>query len=380
MKSFLISILLLTFLYSTIQHAQDIKAKLAGHQAANGFTVVDDDDNVLFKVTGDGNVGINTNTPEGHFHIFGGPSNSATGKPIKLIAQNGTEEGGYILLKGGYGDIIGAGNGDGGQIMIEGGKDGGYGGNVHIYAGDGDQYGGDVNISTSSHYQLPGANKPEGTQSQIKVGDINIYTGGSNQEGGKIKIYTEHDNAGGSGIEIFTKGSDISPGSSILIETGRNGGEGANIDLKTTGGGDIVITPHSSNYFRLNGNGIYTGNWQQDSDERYKENIEPIKNSLDKITHLNPINFEWKKDEYPDKNFQDEKQIGLIAQEIEKILPELVRTDGEGYKSIDYTKINVFLIEAIKEQQKSIEELKKEVAELRNKLTNDLSLNTPSNN
>ena len=72
MKSFLISILLISFLYSTSLIAQDIKAKLAGNQATNGFTVVDDNEKTLLKVTGDGDVGVNTDNPEGLFHVEGG--------------------------------------------------------------------------------------------------------------------------------------------------------------------------------------------------------------------------------------------------------------------------------------------------------------------
>ena len=148
MKSFLISILLLTFLYSTNLFAQDIKAKLKGHEAEDGFTVVDDNEKTLLKVTGEGDVGVNTDNPSALFHVFGGSSNLANGKPIKIIAQDGTEMGGFILLQGGIGGINYA--GDAGRLIVEGGKENGYGGGIHILSGDGEDYGGGINIETSS--------------------------------------------------------------------------------------------------------------------------------------------------------------------------------------------------------------------------------------
>jgi ABC-type Fe3+-citrate transport system substrate-binding protein len=63
-------------------------------------------------------------------------------------------------------------------------------------------------------------------------------------------------------------------------------------------------------------------------------------------------------------------QIGIIAQEIEKILPQVVTTDKDGYKSVHYTAIIPVLIEAIKEQQKQIEELKQEISDIKLELNN----------
>ena len=79
---------------------------------------------------------------------------------------------------------------------------------------------------------------------------------------------------------------------------------------------------------------------------------------------LRGVQFEWNLEEYPDNGFREGKQIGLIAQEVEEVLPELVRTDNDGYKSLEYEKITAVLVEAIKEQQKQIEALKAAVAAL----------------
>ncbi|MFT4595150.1 MAG: hypothetical protein ACI85G_001073, partial [Psychroserpens sp.] len=65
-----------------------------------------------------------------------------------------------------------------------------------------------------------------------------------------------------------------------------------------------------------------------------------------------------------DKNFTETKQYGLIAQEIEQIIPELVNTDVEGWKSIQYTHLMPVLIEALKEQQQIIDSQKQDITNL----------------
>lgn len=69
---------------------------------------------------------------------------------------------------------------------------------------------------------------------------------------------------------------------------------------------------------------------------------------------LNGVTYHWRTDEFPQKNFTDSLQIGVIAQEVEKIYPHLVFTDTDGYKSVDYSKLTPILLEAIKEQQQMI--------------------------
>ncbi len=95
------------------------------------------------------------------------------------------------------------------------------------------------------------------------------------------------------------------------------------------------------------------------SDLRYKRNITSLNNSLDNILKINGVRYDFRKNEFPERNFSDKNQIGFIAQEIEKIYPEMVFTDEKGYKSVDYAKLTPVLVEAIKEQQKEIEILKK---------------------
>ena len=105
-----------------------------------------------------------------------------------------------------------------------------------------------------------------------------------------------------------------------------------------------------------------------DSDIRLKENIKPLEKNLEKVLQLKPSSFRWK--------IQDrENDIGLIAQDVEKVIPELVKEkssigktkeflDGDKHKTVDYSKLTTFLIGAVQEQQKQIDELKKKLEEL----------------
>jgi hypothetical protein len=89
------------------------------------------------------------------------------------------------------------------------------------------------------------------------------------------------------------------------------------------------------------------------SDKRVKENIKTIDNSLEKVNQLRGVEF--------NKIGEDKKSIGVIAQEIENILPEVVREDDKGMKSVAYGNITGILIEAIKELKSEVEELKKQI-------------------
>jgi hypothetical protein len=72
----------------------------------------------------------------------------------------------------------------------------------------------------------------------------------------------------------------------------------------------------------------------ESSDERYKKNIVTLQGALDKVLALRGVNYSWRTDEFPEKGFDSSKQMGLIAQEVEKIVPEVVSTDSKGYKSV----------------------------------------------
>lgn len=96
------------------------------------------------------------------------------------------------------------------------------------------------------------------------------------------------------------------------------------------------------------------------SDLRYKNNVRPISNALSKLQLLNGVTYRMNTTTFPEWQFDTTMQYGLIAQDVEKVFPELVKKiDAKGYKGLDYVKLVPILIEAIKEQQQQINELKK---------------------
>jgi hypothetical protein len=95
------------------------------------------------------------------------------------------------------------------------------------------------------------------------------------------------------------------------------------------------------------------------SDKNLKDNITPISNPIEKIQKIGGYEFDWIPTE--EAHSYEGHDIGVIAQEIEEVLPELVTTRDNGYKAVKYEKIVALLIEAIKDQQKQIDDLKSKI-------------------
>jgi hypothetical protein len=90
---------------------------------------------------------------------------------------------------------------------------------------------------------------------------------------------------------------------------------------------------------------------------RLKKNIEIISNALDKVIAMRGVTFNWKDSSMP------KRMMGMIAQEVQKVVPELVfQNEKDGYYGINYGESAGLLIEAIKEQQKVIQELSRSLS------------------
>ena len=100
------------------------------------------------------------------------------------------------------------------------------------------------------------------------------------------------------------------------------------------------------------------------SDVRYKKNIEPIVDALDKVKQLKGITYDWK-----DETNDPSRQMGFIAQDVEEIFPELVKTNGQGYKSMNYSKLVSVLVESVKELDEENQELDEENQSLEDRIT-----------
>jgi hypothetical protein len=130
--------------------------------------------------------------------------------------------------------------------------------------------------------------------------------------------------------------------------------------LNSTGGIEIVNNAYTAILFTFTNSGDFSasGNVTGYSDETLKDNIQTIPDALDKVIQLRGVEFDRNDIE------GNPHQIGVIAQEVEKIIPEVVITNDDGIKSVAYGNLVGLLIEAVKDQQKQINELKARLEEI----------------
>ena len=118
----------------------------------------------------------------------------------------------------------------------------------------------------------------------------------------------------------------------------------ATIDTSVVVGSGVTITTNGINVVGV----ITATDFNSASDLSLKTNIQSISNPIDKILQINGVTFNWRESNKP--------SVGIIAQEIEKVFPELV--NGENPKTVNYNGLIGLLIEAVKEQQTEINNLK----------------------
>jgi hypothetical protein len=137
------------------------------------------------------------------------------------------------------------------------------------------------------------------------------------------------------------------------------------LDLFVEGDVGIGTTEPGTDRLRVEGSACATGGWNTCSDLRFKEGVTSIGDALTKVVQLRGVSFNWKTHEYENKGFAEGEHFGVIAQEAEEILPQVVRESSAGEKAVAYAEIIPLLIEAIKTQQREIESLRSEIAELK---------------
>ncbi len=171
-----------------------------------------------------------------------------------------------------------------------------------------------------------------------------------------------------SGASAVRLGDDAANGIQWELQSTVIGGAGAlnisNIDSFTN---PITILANGyvgvgsvgpSEKLAVAGNICATGTIGVCSDARYKTNLREIPDALNKVKSLNGVFFNWKREEFPVMDFNAGNQIGFVAQELKQVLPEAVSLGSDGYYSVDYGRLTPLLVEAIKEQQKEIKELR----------------------
>ena len=124
--------------------------------------------------------------------------------------------------------------------------------------------------------------------------------------------------------------------------------------------GLLISGDFASHNVRVHGDFHANGNLTQNSDGRLKKDIQPLTNMLESVLKVEGKTYRWKEG----SSLSDDVDIGLVAQEVEKVFPELVVEDEQGYKGIAYSKLSVILLEAIKEQQGQIIFQQEQIREL----------------
>lgn len=210
-----------------------------------------------------------------------------------------------------------------------------------------------LNTSTVGNYEIRGVGGGGGA-TQADGGDdgfLRLSAGGGNSAGAQSSI----DLTGYSNVSDMLNNIVMRTAGTERLRIDNEGNVGIGISIPTV---------------RLQVNGdIIANSIAGSSDIRYKTNIRTVENALDKVKSLRGVYFNWNQKAFPAKEFTDKTEIGFIAQEVEKVLPEVVTKDKtpEEYRSVKYDKVVALLVEAIKEQQKQIDSLTVKVNKLAKK-------------
>ena len=164
------------------------------------------------------------------------------------------------------------------------------------------------------------------------------------------------------GFGSSAAGTNTKAKSAFSFVVGKYNDTTAVSSLFEVGNGTSEIARSNAMTVYSNGYVWIQGSLTQNSDARLKKNITPLPNPLLSIQRLNGYTYHWK-----DDNRDTTQQIGLVAQELQKVYPQLVTQKNDGVLSVNYIGLIPVLIESIKEQQKQIEELKSEMKQLKNR-------------
>src|SRR5262249_50413764 len=146
---------------------------------------------------------------------------------------------------------------------------------------------------------------------------------------------------------------------------------GGNVSIGTTSTtdklyvfGDIRVgTSGTNGCLKNNNGGTIIGTCS--SDARFKRDITPFANLLSRLVQLRPVYFYWRTGEFPDRHFGQAHEAGLIAHAVDNVLPELITEDAEGYKAVNYSKLPLLTLQAVKELKAENDQLKQENAAIK---------------
>ena len=166
------------------------------------------------------------------------------------------------------------------------------------------------------------------------------------------------------GLAVTNGGFIVGDGSNFVLETGAT----ARASLSLDTGNDVqfdslgVATAASGTSGEIRATNDITAFYS--SDVSLKENIHNISSPMDKVQNLNGVLFDWKQSFIDSKGGEDgyfmrKTDVGVIAQDVEKVLPEVVGTRPDGVKAVKYDRLCALLIECVKDLQLQVNDLKK---------------------
>ncbi len=280
------------------------------------------------------------------------PSQGNNGGGSIFTGSYGTGGGGGASAVGATGTASNGGNGGAGTASSITGTSvtyaGGGGGATQAGAGGTNGTGGAGGGGNGGTSGIDGPGS-SGTTNRGGGGGGASYAAGTGAIGG----------AGGSGIVVLRYLTNSTGQVDSLFVDSTSGNVGIGTTSPSTDKlvvvGDIRIGITGSNGCIENFAGTaLTGSCS--SDINLKKNIVPITGILDKFTQLEPVTYEWRSDEFPERHFGTDPVKGLIAQQVEQLFPELVGTDSNGFKTLDYgISLQVMSIEAIKEMNLNLD-------------------------
>jgi hypothetical protein len=315
----------------------------------------------------EGNVGIGTTSPENNLHVNGGMR--WAGGAVTPFAYSNIDAGGLYIEQAGS-----AGNPESERIRLQSAKGGGTCGGIsnpnfsQFYLDPTNGFAflksgsanGNVGINTANPQNnlhvnggmtWAGNTETPFAYSNIDVGGLYIEQAGSpnNRESERIRLQSSK-GGGTAGLNPNYSQFYLDPtyGFAFLA----SGTANANVGIGTANPGY---------HLHVIGDIAYTGSLYDLSDLRLKENILPIENAVGKVSSLNGVYFNYK------GQIKEKREVGVIAQDVEQVLPEVVGSDADGFKSVDYSKLTALLIEAVKAQQVQMEALQKRIEELENR-------------
>lgn len=356
----------------------------------DGAIVSINDGNIgnVHLVSGGGKVGVGMGSPQGTLDVFKGtnvaaglfrgssyPSRFAYSTTEDTYIRGGKDGGKVVINDLGIGDVLLAPDGRNVGIAIgtnaptatfDVGRGTGADGTA-IFRGT--KHVSHFNYSTNETTYIRGGKDG----SSVVINDNNIGNVYLSPNGGNVQIGTDTIPLLGRGaLNVGVGGINVQANSMYgmwgIIRTGltvHDRGDAYAASISSAKGMGLVVSGartaiSTTGDVSVSGNIYHTGSVLNSSDKRYKRDITGLTSSLSKTLQLKGVNYYYKSEAFSQKKFSERLQIGFIAQEVRKIVPELVLEDQEGYLSVDYSKLTPLLVEAIKEQQVLIQQLKNE--------------------